>query len=446
MNDVTELDLVTLSDQLAKRQLSARELTDSYYGRIERWNPSLNAFRHIDIERARQQAKTSDARKHRLGPLDGIPIAAKDNIDIEGLITRSGFGPRGERPADQDADVIHRLRAAGAIILGHTNMHEGALGATNDNPHCGRTHNPWCRGRTPGGSSGGSATAVAARLCPLALGTDTMGSIRLPAAYSGVTGFKPGRGLISNKGIEPLHRAFDQVGPIARSVADLGLWFEAMTATSPTDEVDLRTLRLARPSHIDEIDIEDDVRLAFESVFCVIRNVGSDVMPVTIEGYDPGQARRAGLLLIEAEAADHFRDDRAGFPAAFSDGFAALLDYGADADDERMTRARALIADVRRTLDVVFEKIDLLLMPTAPQTAFSFDDPVPSNQADVTALANFAGAPAVSLPIGLDRENLPIGLQLIGAPGRDAVLLAAAAAIESMIGFRLPDLPCGDWS
>ncbi|MGI9502116.1 MAG: amidase [Geminicoccaceae bacterium] len=444
MNDVTRYDLTTLSAMLARRELSALDLTDACLARIEQWNPVLNAFRHIDVGHARDQANAADARPHRQSPLDGIPIAAKDNIDIEGLVTRSGIGPRAEEPATEDADVIKKLRAAGAIILGHTNMHEGALGATNDNPHDGRTYNPWRIGHTPGGSSGGSAAAVAARLCPLALGTDTMGSIRLPAAYSGVAGYKPGLRQISNLGIEPLCRTLDQVGPIARTVSDLCLGFETITATSPTDEVDLRAQRIARPTFIDEIEIEDEVRKAFEGVLRIIESRESDVSPVVIDGYDPGQTRRAGLLLIEAEAADHFRDDRARFPSSFSDMFATLLDYGAGADGERITKANVLITGVRRAFDAVFEVADLLLMPTAPQTAFSFDHRAPSNQADLTALANFAGAPAISFPIGLDREGLPIGLQVIGARGSDARVLAAAAAIEILVDFNLPDLPRGE--
>ncbi|MDH3659520.1 MAG: amidase [Alphaproteobacteria bacterium] len=437
-----DLDLVTLSGRLTRREVSAVEVIEDCLERIEQVDPAINAFAHVDIERARDQAKASDARKHRLGPLDGIPIAAKENIDIEGLVTRSGLGPRAERPAKRDAEIIARLRAAGAIILGHTRMHEGALGATNDNPHSGRTHNPWRHGHTPGGSSGGSAAAVAARLCPLALGTDTMGSVRLPAAYCGIAGYKPGHGQIDNAGIEPLCREMDQVGPIGRSVADLRFWYEAIT-NSKVDDVDLRALRIARLANVAKADIADDVAEAFKSVLRRLDRAGVQVSARTIDGHDPGRVRRAGLLLIEAEAAEHFQDDRERYPTAFSESFTKLLDYGADVSSERLADARKNIERVRNGFDALIDTVDMLLMPTTPQTAFSFDAPIPSNQADLTALANFAAAPAVSLPIALSRDGLPIGLQVIGRCGADAMVLAAAAALEVMLDFRLPELPHG---
>lgn len=442
MSDVTCQNLTHLSEALTRRELSSLDLLHACLSRIERLNPTLNIFRHVDLERAESQAKASDARRDRLGPLDGIPVAAKENIDIEGLITRSGLGPRDERPAKQDAGIIGRLRAAGAVILGHTAMHEGALGATNDNPHSGRTHNPWRLGHTPGGSSGGSAAAIAASFCPLALGTDTMGSIRLPAAYCGVAGHKPSRSAIGNEGIEPLYAALDQVGPIARSIDDLRLAFTALTSSaSELQDIDLRRLRLAHLSNIQRVDITADVGEAFDQVLKNLCRMGADMREVTIDDYDPAGARRAGLLLAEAEASDHFRSDRGKHSHAFSESFAELLDYGERADGERLRKAKAMVEQVGKAMETLFEQVDLLLMPTAPQTAFSFDEPAPSNQADLTALANFAGASAVSLPVTLDREGLPIGLQVLGPRGSDDIVLAAAAALEASIDFQLPKLP-----
>ena len=439
-------DLVTLSDLLARRTiLSLGICFEACHQRIERWNPMLNAFRHVDLEGAKEQAEASDARKHRLGPLDGIPIAVKDNIDIEGLVTRSGLGERGKRSAQKDSTIIHRLRSAGAVILGHTNMHEGALGATNDNPHFGRTHNPWRQGFTPGGSSGGSATVVAASLCPVALGTDTMGSIRLPAAYCGIAGYKPGQGVIVNTGIEPLTRNLDQVGPLAGSVADLRLLYAVLAERQPSaPDTDLTHMRLACVDNVDQVDLSDDVVLAFADVLHMLTGQGIEVTKITLDGWDPGKARRAGLLLAEAEAADHYRSDRDRYPSAFSKAFAELLDYGANAKSDRLINAEKTIRRAGRMFDSLFQTADLLLMPTAPQTAFPFDQPTPSNQADLTALANFAGAPAVSLPIALAGNGLPIGLQIVGQRGADRVVLDAAAALETMVGFHLPDLPLGE--
>ena len=423
------------------------QVVEACLGRIENVDPAINAFREVDIEHALTTARESDARKDRLGPLDGIPIAVKDNIDIKGLVTRSGLGPRDEQPANEDASVIAGLRKAGAIILGHTNMHEGALGATNDNPHTGRTYNPWRHGHTPSGSSGGSAAAVAAGLCPIALGTDTMGSIRLPAAYCGLAGYKPGRGQIGNEGIEPLCKSLDQVGPIARSVADLGVWCEALTGSNPAgDEVDLRTLRIARLANVDDVEIAGDVQSAFNDVLTMLKQTGVETAVTDLPGCDLGKIRRAGLLLIEAEAAAHFHEDRQRYPNAFSEGFESLLDYGATADVASLAQAEMIVDQVEKDLDAMFEKTDLLIMPTAPQTAFSFEAPVPSNQADLTALANIAGAPAVSLPIGVDENGLPIGAQVIGARDTDDMVIAAAATFEKMMSFELPELPRGDWS
>ncbi|MGI9488568.1 MAG: amidase [Geminicoccaceae bacterium] len=445
MSDATTWDLVTLSDQLARRALSALDLLESYHRRIERWDPMLNAFRHIDLERAKEQAKTSDARKHRLGPLDGIPIAVKDNIDIEGLITRSGLGKRGERSAQKDAAIVRRLRGAGAVILGHTSMHEGALGATNDNPHFGRTHNPWRHDFTPGGSSGGSATAVAASLCPVALGTDTMGSIRLPAAYCGIAGYKPGKGVIDNTGIEPLYRDLDQVGPLARSVADLCLLDAVLTERQPSAiEIDLSHMRLACLANVEQVDLSEDVELSFAGVLHMLSGAGIEVAEVNLDGWDPAKARRAGLLLTEAEAADHYLCDRDLYPSAFSKAFTSLLDYGANAGSDRLINAEKTIRQIDSVFDRLFQTADLLLMPTAPQTAFPFDQPAPSNQADLTALANFAGAPAVSLPIAFNRNGLPIGLQIVGPRGADRAVLNAAATMETMVDFHRPDLPRGE--
>lgn len=446
MSDGLDLDLVTLSGRLMRREVSAVAVVEGCLNRIQRLDEKLNAFRRVDVDRARAQAKVSDARTQRIGPLDGIPIAAKDNIGIEGLVTRSGLGLRDELPATADADIIRWLRDAGAIILGHTNMHEGALGATTDNPHYGRTHNPWRYGHTPGGSSGGSAAAVAARLCPLALGTDTMGSIRLPASYCGLAGYKPGRGQIDNGGIEPLCKSLDQVGPISRSVADLGLWCEALTGSNPAaNSVDLRALRIARLTNVDGVDIADDVRAAFDDLLTMLEHAGVDVMTRTLQPCDLGGIRLAGLLVIEAEAAAYFRQSREHYPNAFSPGFGRLLDYGATADEDRIAKAKTLIADVNDKANALFEETDLIIMPTAPQAAFSFDDAAPSNQADLTALANIVGAPAVSLPVGLDQNGLPIGIQVIGPKGTDSQVLAASAALEDMIDFQLPDMPRGDW-
>ena len=426
-----DLDLVTLSGRLQRGEVAALGVVEACLERIERFDPALNVFRHVMAHEARDQAKASDCR----GRLSGVPVAVKGNIDIAGVVTRSGFGPRAEQPALLDAEIVARLRAAGAVILGHVNMHEGALGATTDNPHDGRTHNPWRLGFTPGGSSGGSAAAVAARLCPLALGTDTMGSVRLPAAYCGVVGFKPSHGLLSNAGIEPLCQRLDQVGPIARSVADLRLlgWaLDGQPASASTTEVS--RLRFARLIEFDEVSLSDDVRRAFENSLYRLDQAGAERLEVSIEGLVPEKLRRAGLLLAETEAAAYFAADRARYPEAFSADFLAMLDYGAKAGRAKLAEAEQLIDRVAEKFDALFEDIDLLIAPTAPETAFAFEEGAPPHQADLTALANVAGAPAISLPI--PSVDLPVGLQLIGRRGADALVLDAAVLLEGDLGFK----------
>lgn len=426
-----DLDLGTMVGRLQRREVSAAQVMEACLARIGRIDPALNAFRCVLADQARAQAKSSDRRRR----LEGVPVAVKGNIDIAGVVTRSGLGRRDELPAARDADIVARLRAAGAVILGHVSMHEGALGATTDNPHDGRTHNPWRLGYTPGGSSGGSAAAVAAGLCPLALGTDTMGSVRLPAAYCGIVGHKPSQGLLSNDGIEPLCARLDVVGPMARSVADLRFFWDALGGLpAPSAPVELSDLRVGRLVEFDEVLLSDDVRRAFENGLHRLHLAEVDLFDVSIDGFQPAQARRAGLLLAEAEAARHFAEDRERFPLAFSADFAALLDYGAKADEARLAEAAEMIEHVRAGFDTMFEEIDILVAPTAPQTAFSFDDDVPANQADLTALANMAGAPAISLP--MPSVDLPVGLQLIGRHGADAMILSVAELLERDLDFK----------
>lgn len=434
-----DLDLVKMTRLLQQREITAVEVTAACLDRMRQYDPALKAFRQVRSDEALAEAAASDRRGERLGILDGVPVAVKDNTNVVGLVTRSGLGARGEQAAERDADIVQRLRAAGAVILGHLNMHEGGLGAITDNPHNGRTNNPWRLGFTPGGSSGGSAVAVAAGFSPIALGTDTLGSVRLPAAYCGVVGYKPSHGRLINDGIEPLCRRLDQIGPIARSVADLRLFMEALEGKrTPSRPIDLDELRIGRLREFDDVVLSDDVRRAFENSLYRLTQAEVITTDVSIEGLQPHRLHLASLLLAEAEAAHHFVEDRQRFPDAFSTDFATMLDVGARAEKKKILEAEQLIANVREKFEVLFEGIDLLITPTAPQTAFSFDAKVPNNQVNLTALANVAGAPAISLPI--PSVDLPVGLQLIGRRGADDLLLQAARSMERDLGFEAQPL------
>lgn len=451
--DPTDLTVRDASAELATGRITATALTEAYLRRIEQHDGALNCFVTVTADLAVAQAAEADRRRQSggvLSPLDGIPIALKDNIDVEGLPTTNGLasGPI----AQCDAEAARRLREAGAVFLGKLNMHEGALGATTDNVHHGRAHNPWRHGFTPGGSSGGSGAAVAARLCAAAIGTDTMGSVRIPAAYCGVTGLLPTTGLVSTRGVAPLSFTLDHVGPIARTVGDLAVLLDAMAGFDPDqpgsaetpdtsvtgtpEPAPLDKLRVGLLENFSAVDSDPDVGKATETVQEMLGEAGASLVVVSIPDYDPSAARRAGLLLSEAEATVALEADIAERPGDFSPDFLAMLAYGRDAGAGRVVKAMRCVKHAGQSLRNLLRKVDVVVSPTAPQVAFPFHDETPDNQADLTALANFAGCPAVSIPCGLSSTGLPIGLQIIGPPFAEARLLSLALALEAQIGFE----------
>ena len=456
MNDLTALPIGAASGRLARGEISSSDLADAYLARIAALDPALTCYLATRVEEARAEAQDSDARRargERRGPLDGIPIALKDNIDVAGVPTTNGMGPRAETTPARDAEVTRRLRAAGAVILGKLNMHEGALGGTTDNPHHGRTQNPWRLGFTPGGSSGGTGAAVAARLCAAGLGTDTMGSVRLPAAYCGVAGLKPTAGVVSARGVVPLSWRLDTVGPLARCAADLGLMLAAMAGFDPEHPGSVEApggpigaipggealagVTFGIIKSLDRVEMDLDVRREFDRSIEIVEGLGGSIQRIELPGHDPAVARRAGLLVCEAEGAVIHERDLAAWPSAFSPGFRRMLEYGRDVSGARLVKAERAIEIAGFQLRRALRQVDLIASPTAPQPAFAFDAPVPAGQADLTAIANFAGCPAVSVPCGLGRTGLPIGLQLIGPPFGERALLAAASAFETACGFAL---------
>lgn len=375
-------------------------------------------------------------------------MALKDNIDVAGVPTTNGLGPRPGAVPDRDAEVVRRLRRAGAVILGKLNMHEAAFGATTDNPHHGRTHNPWRVGYTPGGSSGGTGAAVAARLCAAGLGTDTMGSIRLPAAFCGVAGLKATYGLVSMRGVAPLSWRLDHVGPLCRSVADVDLVLVAIAGFDPEDmgsippaaqraaaapEPASGPLRVGLIENFDAIAARADVRRAVRNAVEILRAHGASVHDVRLPDYDPSRARRAGLLVIEAEAWVIHEAALAEAPGAFTPELRRMLEYGRDASAGRLARAERLIQTAGFALRRALRDLDVVVAFTAPRPAFPFGEQAPDHLADATALANFAGCPAISVPGGLSDEGLPIGLQLMAAPLRERRLLDVARVLEAAL-------------
>lgn len=365
------------------------------------------------------------------GPLAGFTLGVKANIDVAGLATTAGVEARRHAIADADAPVVAALRAAGAAVLGHLNMHEAALGATTDNPFYGRTENPHRIGRTPGGSSGGSGAAVAAGLCRVALGTDTMGSVRIPAAYCGVYGLKPTNGLIGHDGLALLAAGLDTVGPLARSMADLAAVAAVMLPLGAARPV----ASFATLAEVEAAAMEPAVRAGYQRAVTALRALGVRHQPLPLAGLDLDAARMSGFYEAAREGGERFAADRAA--GGISPDFARLIDIGRSAPPERVARADAARAAARAAVLAALEAVDVLLLPTAPQAAFEHG-PAPSNQANFTALANLAGVPALALPAGFDDDRLPVSVQLFGRAGDEATILALGARLDQVLGGYAP--------
>ncbi len=450
MADATDLDIASLAAGFAAGELDPVAVTEAYLARIAAQDAHLRSYITVASEGARFDAEQSRRRWAAgtpLGPLDGVPLAVKDNIDVAGLPCTAGTAAFGTHVPIADAPVIGYLRRAGAVLLGKLNMHEGALGATTDNAVYGRCMNPLKPGYTPGGSSGGSGAAVAARLCAAALGTDTMGSVRVPAAYCGVFGFKPTNGAIATDGVVPLSTTLDCVGPLARSAVDLAIMARALLVDMPrafaavSADGTLDGLRIGVPRQLEEVDLDSRVSAGFAGVLDRLRAAGASVAPVDLPAWQPGRARRAGLLVSEAEAADYYVARLGPDLVGVSDAFASMLRYGQQAGVSRVIAAYRTIEAVRAACFRVFAAVDVLVLPTTPQPSFPHDDAAPANQADCTALANFARGPALSLPVAAG--PLPVGVQLMAPPGDDLRLLALAPLVDRMIDPLRPAAATG---
>lgn len=383
-----------------------------------------------------------DPASPREGPLRGLTLGVKDNTDVAGMPTTAGLAAFAGRMATADAPCVAGLRAAGAIILGKTAMHEGAFGATTDTPRL--CHNPHRFGFTPGGSSGGSGAAVAAGLCDLALGTDTMGSVRIPAAYCGVVGLKPTAGLVPRTGVVPLSPTLDHVGMLAATPRLAARGLEAMVAEDAADAASrpappgwravpaaalaLQGLRIGLPVPALEAAMDPALRTAWDQAADRLRAQGAQVEPVAMPGWDAAATRRAGLLVIEAEAAALY-PDMIDDAAAASAGFRAALAYGRDAGSVRLARALLRLAEARAAWLRALDTWDALLLPTAPQRAFAHGGRAPADQADFTAPANIAGLPALSLPWTAPDGGMPCAVQLVGRPFAEAVLVGIAERV-----------------
>lgn len=383
---------------------------------LEARNAPLNAF--VDWDRGAVGGE---------GPLAGVTIGIKSNIAVKGLPWTAGMGTRRGIIADRDAAIVARLRGAGAIILGSLNMHEAALGATTDNAFYGRTHNPHRHGHTPGGSSGGSGAAVAAGLCDGALGTDTLGSVRLPAAYCGVWGLKPTLGAVSDDGLIHLGTAYDCIGPLAR---DLGMLARIWAVMAPEPASDAPFARMLTLAGLGGVGSEPAVLAGYHRV------LAATALPATLIALpDPLPAiRMAGLIDSVRELIGDLGEARHG------DGVSAELKFVMGAVGG-LSPMPDIVARTRDAVAAALGDDGVLVMPTAPQTAFAHGTRAPVTQADFTSIASVAGLPALSVPAGFDERRLPVGVQLVGPAGSEARLIAFAAQVEAAIHAYAPPLP-----
>lgn len=430
------------------------ELCAAYLDAAERLDPQLNAWVDLRPEMVRDQARAAARRRADgvLGRLDGIPVAIKDNIDIAGWPTRAGLAGREQAVAHADAQVVSRLRAAGAVLMGKTNLDEGALGATTDNPHFGATHNPFRHGWTAGGSSGGSAAAVAAGMAAAAIGTDSLGSVRIPASYCGLFALKPTHGEISTRGVAPAARRLDAIGILTRSVADLTVLLQVLAGYDAEDPRSRRRrVALAVPNwepgrlrsgvltDLVALGVEPTVSDLFAAAITRLEHQLGSQRPVDFSDWPLGQARRAGLLLMEAEMCRTWARELAAEPPLVSPVLRRMLDWAAARSAPEYVAADRVLDAARLKARRLFAQIDVLITPTTPQTAFAFGGRAPDSQADLTSFASLAACPAVSIPMG-EVDGLPVGMQFVGPPGSDLRLLELAGSCAAALDAT-PDYP-----
>jgi aspartyl-tRNA(Asn)/glutamyl-tRNA(Gln) amidotransferase subunit A len=435
MGDWHRLGITELHAAYNREDVTPVDVVDHYLARINAFNPELKAFIEIDEAGARAAAAASAARfvADTQRPLEGVPIAIKANIAVKGLELSAGMKARAGIIADEDAYAVERLRNAGAIILGSLNMHEAAIGATTDNPFYGCAINPHGSGLTPGGSSGGSGAAVAAGLCLAALGTDTLGSVRIPAAYCGIFALKPTPGTISTHGVVAFSEKYDAIGPMARSMDDLSMLTNVLF--TPDLATAMRRSRLLELADLGDVECETDV---FEAFLGIIAELPDRQGFVT---FSESCARiRTGAYVIAVRdlvpSLVALGEERC---QQFSPALERVIEFGLSRSDEDLAADHAVVAAAAQTLRTEIGSNGILVVPTAPQVAFAQGGKAHSNQADFTALANIAGLCAISIPAGRDKSGLPIGVQLIGPAGGEAMLIAQARMINDRIrGYAPP--------
>jgi aspartyl-tRNA(Asn)/glutamyl-tRNA(Gln) amidotransferase subunit A len=457
-DDLANLDLHQAAALVRQKKVSPVQLTRGCLARIEAINPKLNAFISVTAESALAEARRAEAELQRgiwKGPLHGIPIALKDLIDTAGVRTTAASALFKDRVPREDAAVVQKLRAAGAVFLGKLNMHEVAFGpTTRKTSFFGPVNNPWATEHITGGSSGGSGAAVAAALCFAALGSDTGGSIRQPAAFCGVVGLMPTYGRVSTRGTLPVSWSADHIGPMTRSVVDAAIVLKVIAGHDPDENTSydmpvedyaaglhysrkLR-MRIGLPRKLFFEALDPDVKRAIENAVSVFVKLGAEIHDVEV----PIPSQRA---VIQAEAFAYHSETIAKNPELYLSETLSKLRLGASIDMKTYMRARLSLDQLRRTAPRIFKQVDVLLTPTTPvpapktnQLPSTFDD-VMANDAVMwrnTRPFNLLAFPTISIPCGFTNQGMPIGLQLSAAPWQELKLLKIAYAYQQATSWH----------
>jgi len=445
-----------LAPRLRRREISPIEITRACLERIERLNPALNAFITVTGESALAEARAAEAEIGRgewRGPLHGVPVALKDLIDTANVRTSSGSALHEDRVPERDAEVVRRLRQAGAVIVGKNNLHEFAYGGSSLVSYFGDVHNPWDVGRIAGGSSGGSAAAVVAGLACAAIGTDTAGSIREPAALSGCVGLKPTYGRVSSRGVIPLSTSLDHVGPLAATVADAAIVLQAIAGYDAGDTTsldvpvgdyagalreDAKQMRVGVPRDYFFYDLDPEVAAAMEHALDGIATLVAEMKEVRLEV-------PTDRTLQAAEAYAYHAANVAASPELYQPETVRRIRSGEKVTAAEYIERRRELEAARRSISAVFAGVDVLVTPTTPLPAPSIAEleanPDELRPAELKLLRNTRpfnvwGLPAISLPCGFTQGGLPIGLQIAGPHWREDLVLRLAFAYEQATAWH----------
>jgi aspartyl-tRNA(Asn)/glutamyl-tRNA(Gln) amidotransferase subunit A len=436
------MTILEMAAALRAKKVSSLELTNDALKKID---PRLNAFITVLAESARARASAMDAElSHGIdrGPMHGIPIAHKDLVYTKGVRTTGGSKIFKDFVPDHDADIAINLDRAGTVLLGKTNLHEFAYGITSTNPHFGAVRNPWDTERIPGGSSGGSGAAIAAGVLAMATGTDTGGSIRIPASFCGITGLKPTFGLISKRGVMPLGWSMDHMGPMTKTVRDCAVAFHAMGGPAvPLQNTEIRGLRIGLPGsyYFERLDPEvaESVRTAVQTAAAL----GARIVDIKVPNIDEINVVARVLLPAEATSAHQADLDRRGDIGA---DVLTLLDQGRLIRGSDYVDAQRLRRIYCREFSKLWSEVDCIFTPTTPTPAprigqmtmkvGEVEEDVRLATTRLMRAINVLGIPALSIPCGFSKAGLPIGLQILGAPRAEEMILRVGAAIEDATG------------